>query len=122
MAPTGTEPTDIGKAGNGGCPGPTNGFSTNSRLAPMPANGATVTNLYADTGASVSGADTVLVAVVDNTKAVTLLSCTVDATSKNHCLNASGSGSAAAGDNIEVKLTASGASGDKAKWRVTFRF
>jgi hypothetical protein len=115
--------TDIGAAGTGSCPGPTTGFSSSTRLAgPTPANGATVTNLYADSNAAVSGTDTVLVAVIDNTTGATLLSCTVDSTNKSSCSNSSGSGSAAAGDNVEVKLTATGASGDKKLWRVTFRF
>ena len=53
-----------------------------------------------------SGTDTVLVAVIDNTTEKTLLSCTVNSTNKSHCSNSSESGSVAAGDNIEVKLTA----------------
>src|ERR1700680_2794763 len=68
--------------------------------------GATVTNLYADSNATVTGTDTVLVAVIDNTTGATLLSCTVNKTNKNSCFNSSGSGSAAAGGNIEVKLSA----------------
>jgi hypothetical protein len=63
-------------------------------------------------------ADTVTVAVIDNTTGATLLSCTVNSTNKNSCSNSSGSGSAAAGDNIEVKLTASGPSGNNMLWRV----
>ena len=78
--------------------------------------------LYADTNATVTGANTVLVAVIDNTTGVTLLSCTVNSTNKNRCSNTSGSGSAAAGDNIEVKVTATGASGNNKQWRVRFRY
>jgi hypothetical protein len=81
-----------------------------------------VSNLYADSNAVVSGTDTVLVAVIDNTTGATLLSCTVNSTTKSSCSNSSGSGSAAAGDNIEVKLTATGTSGNSKLWRVTFRF
>jgi hypothetical protein len=115
--------TDIGPAGTGACPAKTTGFSTSALLAgPTPANGATVTNLYVDSNAAVSGADTVLVAVIDNTTGATLLSCTVDSTTKNSCSNAGSSGSAAAGENIEVKLTATGASATGKLWRVTFRF
>src|SRR5207253_2854573 len=56
----------MAKSGTGACAAKTAGFSTSPRLAPMPANGGTVTNLYADSNATVSGADTVLVAVIDN--------------------------------------------------------
>ena len=115
--------TDIAPAGTAVCPGSTTGFSSSKTLAgPTPANGATVTNLYADSSATVSGTDTVLVAVIDNTTGATLLSCTVNSTNKDSCSNASGSGSAAAGENIEVKLTATGESGNSKLWRVTFRF
>jgi hypothetical protein len=48
-------------------------------------------------------ADTVTVAVIDNTTGATLLSCTVNSTNKNSCSNTSGSCSAAPGDNIEVR-------------------
>jgi hypothetical protein len=115
--------TDIAPAGTGACPGATTGFSSSALLAgPTPANGATVSNLYVDSNATVSGADTVLVAVIDNTTGATLLSCTVNSTTKTSCSNSGGSGAAAAGENIEVKLTAVGASGNSKLWRVTFRF
>jgi hypothetical protein len=81
-----------------------------------------VADLYADTNATVTGTDTVLVAVIDNTTSTQLLSCTVNSTNVNHCGNGTGSGSAAAGDNIEVKLTISGESGTKKSWRVRFRY
>ena len=81
-----------------------------------------MTNLYADTNATVTGTDSVLVAVIDNTTGATLLSCTVNKTNKNSCSNTSGSGSAAAGDNIEVKLTAAGSSCNNKQWRVRFRY
>jgi hypothetical protein len=115
--------TDIAPAGTGACPAATTGYSSGKTLAgPTPANGATVTNLYADSNASVTGTDTALVAVIDNTTGATLLSCTVDSTTKSSCSDSSGSGVAAAGDNIEVKLTITGASGNEKLWRVTFRF
>jgi hypothetical protein len=115
--------TDIAPAGTGACPAATTGYSGSNALAgPTPANGATVTSLSADSNAVVSGTDTVLVAVIDNTTGATLLSCTVNSTTKSSCSDASGSGAAAAGDNIEVKLTATGASGNSKLWRVTFRF
>jgi hypothetical protein len=115
--------TDIGPAGSGACPATTTGFSSSTRLAgPTPANGATVTNLYADSSATVTGIDTVLVAVIDNTTGTTLLSCTLTSSTPHSCSNASESGAAAAGENIEVKLTATGPSGNEKPWRVTFRF
>jgi hypothetical protein len=115
--------TEMGQVGWGTCPGKTTGYSTSQLLAgPTPASGATVTNLYADTSATLTGTDTVLVAVIDNTTGATLLSCTVNSTTTNHCSNTSGSGSGAAGDNIEVKLTATGSSGNSQPWRVRFRY
>jgi hypothetical protein len=115
--------TDIAPAGTGACPAKTTGFSSSTLLAgPTPANGASVTNLYADSSAVVSGTDTVLVAVIDNTTGATLISCTVTSSSPHSCSNTSGSGAVAAGENIEVKLTATGTSGNSKLWRVTFRF
>ena len=81
-----------------------------------------MTNLYADTNATVTGTDAVLVSVIDNSTGATLLSCTVDSTTVNHCSNTTESGSAAAGENIQVKVTASGSSGNGKSWRVRFRY
>jgi hypothetical protein len=97
---------------------------------PTPANGATVTNLYADSNAQIppAGPEAVLVAVIDNTTGVTLLSCTASSTPPvlggASCSNASGSGTAAAGDNIEVRLTAQqvGPGNNEKDWRVRFRY
>jgi hypothetical protein len=105
------------------CPPATSGFSSSDLLAgPMPAGGAKVTDLYAETNATLRGSDSVTVAVIDSTTGATLLSCTVNSTTRSSCSNATGSGSAAAGDNIEVKITATGASGNNAPWRVAFRY
>jgi hypothetical protein len=115
--------TEVGDPGTNSCPAKTSGFSSGRLLAgPTPASGATVSNLYVDSTATVSGKDTVLVAVIDNTTAATLLSCTVNSTSKNTCSNTGSSGPVAAGDNIEVKLTATGPSGSEKQWRVRFRY
>jgi hypothetical protein len=81
-----------------------------------------VSNLYVDSNANVSGNDTVLVAVIDNTTGATLLSCPVNSASKNTCSNGGSSGPVAAGENIEVKLTATGSSGNNKQWRVRFRY
>jgi Collagen triple helix repeat (20 copies) len=114
---------EVGDPGAASCPSKTTGFASGRLLAgPTPANGATVTNLYADSNANVSGSDSVLVAVIDNTSGATLLSCTVTKASKSSCSNSSGSGSVAAGDNVEVKITASGSSGNNKQWRVRFRY
>jgi hypothetical protein len=113
--------TENAAQGNGVCPGPTTGYSISPLLdGPTPANGATVTDLYADSNATVTGSETAFVAVVDNTTGTTLLSCTVNSASKGHCSNASGSGSVAGGDNIEVKVTVNGSSASQ--WRVRFRY
>ena len=69
-----------------------------------------------------NGSDTATVAVIDNTTGAPLISCTVNSTTVSHCASASGSGSAAAGDNIEVKVTATGPSGNNKSWRVRFRY
>jgi hypothetical protein len=89
---------------------------------PTPAGGATVTNLYADTNTTLSGTETATVAVIDNTIGATLLSCTVTA-GRSSCSNTKESGSAAPGENIEVKVTAPGSRcNDRASWRVRFRY
>jgi hypothetical protein len=115
--------TSIGAAGVSACPAATTGYSSSLALAgPTPANGATVTNLYADTNAAVSAGDVAEVEVIDNTTGAPLLSCTVNSTNKNNCSNASGSGSVLAGENIEVRLSAKGASAENKLWRVRFRY
>ena len=81
-----------------------------------------MTNLYADTNAIVKGSDGAVVTVIDNTTGNTLLSCTVNSTNKSSCANASGSGFVAAGNNIEVKVTATGDSANNKLWRVRFRY
>jgi hypothetical protein len=71
--------TELSGQGTGSCSGATTGFSMSGLLAgPTPANGASVTNLYADTSATVTGSDTVTVEVIDNTTGMKLLSCTVE--------------------------------------------
>jgi hypothetical protein len=115
--------TELASQGNGKCPAQTNGWSNSNLLAgPTPNNGGTPTNLYVDTNATVKGSDTATVAVVDNTSDASLIYCTVNSSNVNHCFATSGTGSVGPGDNIEVKVTASGSSGDKASWRVRFRY
>jgi hypothetical protein len=107
----------------GPCPKKATSFPISALLSgPIPAGGATVSNLYAETNATVKGTDTVSVEAIDNTSGVALLSCAVDSTTKNHCSNSGASVPVAAGDRIEVKITASGKSGNNKQWQVTFRY
>ena len=100
--------------GTGACPAATSGYSASKLLSsPMPANGATVSNLAANTSATVSGGDTAVVEVIDNTTSTTLLTCTVNSTNTNNCTNSAGTGSAAARDKLEVRITATGTSGNE---------
>ena len=112
---------EMGPAGHAGCPAsPIKGYSVSTLLdGPTPANGATVSDLYADTNATLTGTETTKVEVIDNTTGTPLLECTVNSTTKTHCENAGPGGNAAAGDNIEVKVTATGTTG---AWRVRFRY
>jgi hypothetical protein len=109
--------------GGGLCPKKASSFPISNLLSgPIPASGATVTNLYAETNASVKGTDTVLVEAVDNTTGATLLACTVTKASKSSCSNSGSSPAIATGDKVEVRVTASGSSGNNKQWQVTFRY
>ncbi len=115
--------TMLAGQGNGSCPTKTSGFSSSALLAGMPANGGKVSNLYAETNATLSGKEEATVAVIDNTTGVTLLSCTVNSTSKGKCSNtATASVAAAAGDRLEVKVTATGSNCNNKQWQVRFRY
>jgi trimeric autotransporter adhesin len=113
--------TGTAKIGNGACSLKTTGFSTSPRLAPMPANGGAIADLYADTTANVTGTDTATVTVIDSTTGATVLSCTVTSSTSKSCSNTSETVSVAPGHNVEVAITAAGESGNKKAWRVTFR-
>jgi hypothetical protein len=107
----------------GACPSPTNGFSASPLLlGPTPGNGATVSELYVDSNATLTGTNTVLVSVIDNTTGASLLSCTVNSTNHSGCSNTTEAGAASAGDNLEVKLIINGTSGSLKQWRVSFRY
>ena len=98
---------ELAGQGNGCLPGESDWLGIQqSPGPPMPANGATVTSMYAETNAVLAGTETALVAVIDNTTGVMPLGCTVNSTTKSSCSNTSGSGSAAGGDKIQVKVTA----------------
>jgi hypothetical protein len=106
----------------GSCPKKASGFPISSLLSgPVPANGASVSDLYTETNATVSGKDSVLVEVIDNTTGVTLLSCVVTKAGKG-CSNSGSSAPVHAGDKLEVRITASGPSGNNKQWQVTFRY
>jgi hypothetical protein len=116
--------TELAGPGTGTCPRVTKGSSASTLLAgPTPANGATVSNLYADTTATLSGAAKATVAVIDNTTGKTLLSCTIEK-SLSSCSNGSVGATAEPGENIEVKLTLTNTSTrfNSRVWRVRFRY
>jgi hypothetical protein len=54
----------------------------------------------------VTGKDTATVTVIDNTTGETLLSCTVNSTTKDYCSNTGASLPVTPGHRIEVKVTA----------------
>ena len=115
--------TELEETGQGPCPSKTSDYSGSELLAgPAPAAGETITNLFATTNATLGSKESVLVSVIDNTTGITLLSCTVSSASQGACSNASGSGTAAPGDYVEVKLTGIGSRWRPGQWRVTFRF
>ena len=98
--------------GQGLCPGPTSRVPTtylaeHELSPPMPAGGAKINDLYAAEDVSLTGTETVQVAVIDNTTGTTLLACTINSSTKNHCENGGASPPANPGDLIEVKVTGS---------------
>jgi len=46
----------------------------------------------------------------------------VNSTGQNHCTNSADTGKVAALDKLEVRMTASGATGAGKLWEVTFRY
>jgi hypothetical protein len=81
-----------------------------------------VSNLNAETNATLSGKDSATVAVIDNATGATLLSCTANATSKGSYSNTGSSPPVAPGHRIEVKVTANGSSCNNRAWQVSFRY
>jgi trimeric autotransporter adhesin len=123
--PTGECLYFLGRATPGkiACPAATSGYSASKALSlAMPANGATVSNLYAETSATVTGSDTAVVEAIDNNTSAVLLKCTVNSTTVNHCTNNTQTGALGAGDKLEVKITTTGTSGATKDWEVTFRY
>jgi hypothetical protein len=119
--------TMLAGQGNGYCPGKTTGFSLSPLLAGTPENGGQVSNLYAETNATVSSGDTATVTVIDNTSGATLLSCAVTSTSKGVCSNAAtATTQAGPGDRLEVQVTNMSPkkvwSCNNKQWSVRFRY
>ncbi len=56
---------------------------------------------------TLTGTETVQVAVIDDTTGATLLACTINSNTRNHCENTGASPPINAGDLIEVKVTGS---------------
>ena len=101
------------------CPA-TSGFPTNTAgyiLGPIPAGGATISNLFALSNTTPTGAQTYTVAVLDN--GVSAFSCTV--TSAGATCSNTGSTPIAAGHYLEVQITNNGGA-PAARWRVSFRY
>jgi len=116
--------TELMGPGSGSCPTlKTLGFSSSPALAGMPANGGKVSNLYAETSAAPSGSEKATVSVIDNTSGSTLLSCTVEASSKGICTNtATATVAAAAGHRLEVQVTGTSSRCSGKEWQVRFRY
>jgi len=115
----------------GTCAAVTSGYTTEKTLAgPVPAGGATVSDLYATVGGShgyqppgEKPGETVTVSVVDNSTGATMVSCQITEAQKTSCSNSSESGKASAGDWLEVKITIPSQNGGKnGDWLVTFRW
>ena len=82
-----------------------------------------MSSLDATVNGAVKGTDTATVAVIDNTNGATLLSCTVNSTSKNNCSRKPVNRALPTPlDYLEVKVTTSGSSCANKQWRVMFRF
>ena len=106
-------------SGDAGCP-KTGGFPTDTSgliLGPMPAGGATISNLFAHSGTTPTGGETYTVEVLDN--GASAFSCTV--TSAGPTCSNTKSASIAEGDYLEVQITNNGGAAD-ASWRVSFRY
>lgn len=84
----------------------------------MPANGAVVSNMYAETSVPLSGTETAAVEVIDNTTGATLLTCTITASSNGVCSNTGSSVFVGAGNKLEVKVTNNAVSANTDAWNV----
>ena len=112
-------------AGSAACPAAAavNTLSNSTLLlGPIPAGGATVTNLEAVTNATGSAANTATIAVINNSTGAAVLSCTINnlSLSVNACQN-TGNAFVAAGSYLQVKVTVAG-SGMLMQYRASFRY
>ncbi len=116
-----------GPGGHGGCPAAVTAdtYSNDSSflLGPLPASGATVSNLEVTTDTAATGTGTYTVDVMDNTGGSSVLSCTIntDTSLSNKACRNTGSAAVTAGRYLQVKITHNGTA-TNAKWRVTFRY
>jgi hypothetical protein len=95
-------------------------FSTSGLLAgPIPDNGAVVSYLHAETNGALSAKSSAVIEVIDHDTGVNLLACTV-AVEQESCTAGVG-GHAAPGDQLEVRVTATGTGANKL-WKVSFRY
>ena len=114
-------------ASNAGCPLPVaaNGFSSNITylLGPMPAAGASVSNLEAVTANVGSDVNTAKIDLMNNSTGLVLLTCTInDASITTKACQNTGSALVAAGQYLQVRVTFTGAGMDDGVYRVTFRY
>jgi len=112
----------------GACPAATTAdtyVANNASLfGPLPASGASVSNLEAVGNEDPGAGKSYTVEVIDNTTGSTVLSCSVTAGTKK-CTKCTNTGSAAvtAGHFLEVKITNVGSPTPmNARWRVSFRY
>jgi len=112
--------------GNATCPAavPANTLTTvrDMLLGPIPAGGATVTNLEVVTTATGTATNTATIDVINNTTGLIVLSCTINNTSLSTkaCQN-TGAGFVAGGSYLQVKVTTTG-TGMNVQYRAAFRY
>ena len=97
------------------------GMAEHELSPPVPGGGTKVNDLDAATNASLTGAETAEVMVIDNTTGTTLLMCEVTSATTNHCENTTETGSASANEYLEVKVTGP-TTGPNKSWQVTVRW
>jgi hypothetical protein len=79
-----------------------------------------VTDLYADSNMYLTGNEVAVAEIFDDTTGAMVLYCAITGTTHNEC-SSTGSATVAAGDNLEVAVSAT-AQGNEKEWRVRFRY
>jgi hypothetical protein len=87
-------------------------------VATAPANGATVSNLYAEVSAAPTGGESYTIDVMDNGTAI--YSCSITA-GNSSCTNTAGGVGVSSGHRLQVKITHVGGA-PNAKFRASFRY